>query len=197
MNRFSKREKVLIYIMVLVAIVIGSVSLLIVPQKKKLDSAESKRDDLRMQRQTFISEIYLTETYRTAFKSAQNDIKKIEGSFFNIMPYENIEKLFTDMISANGLEHRSVRIAEVKKEAEGTDKDNEEKEETAEPQEVKNPVTTISICFEAYGSFESANNLLKTVTDDKRLSLQSYSVSEQGGGYCVKAVVILDMVEKQ
>lgn len=201
MNRFSKREKVLIYIMLFVVIIIGSVTFLIVPQKKKLDSLRDKREDLKIQQQTFMSDIYLIHSYKSMIEKSKKDISALEPDFFTIMSNEEVESFFSELILSKGLIPESLSIADIvvktpsdSNKDDSSDKESEDNSESDAPA-VKN-IKSVSVYFEVTGSFDSVNSLMKDITDNRKLVLLSFNACEQNGAYKATVVTQVDMVEK-
>ncbi len=204
MSKFSKRERILIFVMIIVAIVIGSLVFLIVPKYKELGKLQSSLDTLKMEKQTLMSDLYLMPTYENTLKQSEEKIAEISSKLFSKMSNDEIDKLMSTMITVKGLDLRKLQIDDVidvleeSEEVATSDEDDmgEEYKQGQDTQTVTQAVQKKSVYIELTGEIGNINALVDEITKNKKLVLLSFSSKPNKTNVNATLIIQFNMVNK-
>ena len=205
MSKFSKRERTLIFIMIVVAIVIGSVAFLIVPKYKDLGKLQGNLETLKLEKQTLMSDLYLLPTYENSVEQSQKQISDISSKLYSQMSNDDIDKLMSIMITSKGLNLTTLQIADIKEptaETEPTTPNDENLEsdeivgEENEIQPVKKTVLKKSVYIELSGENENIIALADEITKNEKLVLLSFSTKPNLKNINATLIIQFNMVNK-
>ena len=190
-NKLSKRELVLIYLMLVVIILAGGVMLLIRPA---IDTHDEVSDQLMTAQQEkggvdmMIAQIPVLQNEITNY---QKNIKKLKKQFNEVLVNEDIDSLVTGMITSSGLKPVSLQIGAAQKDSEsGETVDTGKTSETADTagedstspvvEETNNAtVKTTAVTVKAKGTMAQFTSLIGRVAAQKGVTLQGFTISGQ------------------
>ena len=210
-NKLSKRELVLIYLMLVVIILAGGVMLLIKPAidthdavSAQLMTAQQEKDAVDM----MIAQIPILEN---EISNYQKNIKKLKKQFNEVLVNEDIDSLVTGMITSSGLKPVSLQIGASRQEAwsgetvdtgASSDTASAENEASSEPavDEVNNSVVkTTAVTVKAKGTMAQFTSLIGRVVAQKGVILRGFTINGQENEDSAKSVLseVLDTKSKK
>ncbi|MDO4545640.1 MAG: hypothetical protein Q4C25_05735 [Bacillota bacterium] len=110
MSKLSKREKVLIYIMIVVAIVVGGVFLLVQPSYEVYSDARERLSEIELERQTMEMSINSIPQIRKDIQDYTEKIGEIKAGFLPYMSNEEIDTMITGFVKQSGMTPQELEI---------------------------------------------------------------------------------------
>lgn len=186
--KLSKREKCLIYILIIVLILAGGVMLLVKPAMEKHDKINEQlivKQQEQTETQWAISQIPVTESNITDCKK---NIKKIKSEFNEILLNEDLDSLITNMVVASGLKPVSLMIGaegenhQNDQENDGTLSDNSSNPVLSDTQESHDAVRATMVTVNVKGSMRQMLSLIGAANAKKGIVIKSFSISGNDNG---------------
>ncbi len=208
MNKLSKREKVLVYIMVCVIIAFSVGFLLVIPQKNKYDEMKEQYDGAKMEKQSLQYQVNSVEEKQTELEAINSKRAEVEKLISEPMSPEDIGTMVTSLMTKYALAPMSLVIAPVEESKpdstsadestaeEDTSADSEsDSEQTAEStaSPVKSAVTKIAITAQADGDIGGINLFVGEISDNSKLKIKSLNIDKTATGYSMKITIEMIM----
>lgn len=214
MNKLSKREKVLVYIMVCVIIAFSVGFLLVIPQKNRYDDMKEQYDAAKMEKQALQYEVNQVEENESKLEAVNSKRAEAEKLISEPMSPEDIGTMITTSMTKYSLAPMSLIIAPVEEEKtdstatesetatdESTSADSQTdtvadtEEQTAEgtSSTEKSAVTKIAITAQADGDIGGINLFVGEISDNQKLSIKSLNIDKTATGYSVKITIEMIM----
>ena len=172
MGKLSKREKVMLYVLAVFAIITALLFLLIMPGMQMKDELETQADEMEFN----LAEMQAAISTDPIVKQQLDDnIKQIEELKKNFIPKstsDDLDRYITGLLMDNGIMPQSLSILEVEKvEADKTDSTDE----TAQTQ--IDTVTYYTVQTVSTGQFASFKNLCQKVSDTQGVRIMQFVVN--------------------
>ena len=110
LEKLTKREKVLIYIMICVLILALGVFFVIKPAVSWKSSVDSKYEKTKLQKMEMETTISQKQTAKSEIKEYEKKIKKMQSKFLEPMTNDEIDIKITGLIEKSGMTPQSLQI---------------------------------------------------------------------------------------
>lgn len=184
MATLTKREKLLLYILLCIVIVVGGFYFLVSPAlNRQLEAREALnlKQTEQLQAEQAIATIVRS---KEALDKVQNEIKVLEGKYLSEADNEQIDTLITNLCIAHGLTPTQLSMTD--RQALALPKYGESAEETAAAQGTEgstqqSPVQVMSITIATKGNLSALTSLADAIKDIPYLQINAASASEPSG----------------
>lgn len=208
MNKFSKRERVLIYIMscFIIAFVFGF--LLILPARKAYNKADERKGNLQVEKQTKQYEISDLENREKQLSSLLDEINSLKGNFYPEMTNDQVEYLVSNLMLKYSLKPQSLAIAEVKpKDSSSSQTDSTSSKDTSKTDSTSNSDSSssttantailkkISISVKLTGEPNNINLFLNDITGNPKMILAGYKLTQGTDGSSLDLEIQINMLK--
>jgi hypothetical protein len=107
----SKREQIMIYLLVIVAVVGGLVFLVIIPALDNLTTLQAEVDDLKVQEMDYRHVIAQTDNYLTMYDEAKTTYNKAKKKYFKPMKPETLDEKVTGYLTDAGFDPETLSMS--------------------------------------------------------------------------------------
>lgn len=167
-NKLSKREKMLLVVMVVFAVVVGYTLLLLMPSMDKLTTARATGTELENRRFEMSSTIMSSEDMKTGRDNTRQTAEDRLDAFFEGRDSLSIDRLVTNLVMEHRLSPASLQILSL---SESVEKD------------AQGPLFVSRVALTLKGDFNDFVELLDNVSETLYLSVDSCSYSSGGESY--------------
>ncbi|MBC8530110.1 type II secretion system protein M [Christensenellaceae bacterium NSJ-44] len=128
MAKLSKREKVLIYIMVTLLLVVGLVMLAIRPTLDAIDAADEVIGEQQVRQANMAQALTLVDGVKQTLDEDRARIRELEGRFLQPMSNDQLDTYLTGILTGQGLtaEALSIEMKDLNEEAQAQDAEKSE-----------------------------------------------------------------------
>lgn len=116
MQTLTKREKVLLYILLCIIILVGGLFLMVMPSMEKYTKLKADYDNAQIELQSAKASIIDYGDLDKQLKETSEDLKSVKKKFYSSMKKEDVDNLITSMTLEHGLAPVSLSIAETEEE---------------------------------------------------------------------------------
>lgn len=193
----TSREKMLLYILLCLVIVVAGWFFLIEPALS--NNTKSKSQLLKSQTELQSVKAKYQE-YSDAPLNADREIKayqsKTEGLYAN-MSNEDIDKLLTGIVLKNGLVPQSFTIEKASNDkiaAYSPDENEEETKEDTESKKDSSVITSTKVSVGVKGSIENIKNLVDEIKGNLSLTLQDFNYTQESVANLEGETIVLNFI---
>ena len=182
MNKLSKREKLLIFLLLLIVLVAGGLTYVIAPLDDKISAAEDDIAAQEMTAQEMKTTIETGETLSDIYEENKSALETELSRYYEYMDNDAISDLVTNMVQNAGLQVQALSIGDT---AFSTVTGYLSAEGTAGATMLTNSVTAT-----VTGSLDNLVVLVDRISGNDSMSLVSFSASSGGSGASTYAVAL-------
>jgi len=155
----SKREKILLFILIMVAILYFSIQFLILPLATRYIDGLSERNHLAAQQARVEDDIRNEALIQAEHEDAQERLETIKREYPLLVPNEEIDTILTNLCLKNYLRPTSLSIS-IPPEPTPSE-ESEEEEDTRDPEDML--FTIVTATMHVTGTYEALANLIDEV----------------------------------
>lgn len=204
-KKLSSREKILIYILVILLIVCFGWLILLQPQLTSHTSLKSSKDSLELQLTELkaTSSSSSTEDIKTQIMNVNQEIKALNDQFYNLMSKEDIDQLITNLTIEHKISPTNLTMSEItqthledknKKDSSSDSSDTDESSESKKDD--SSYVYTCVVTQTCKGTKANLVNLMEDVKNMSGLHINSVAYENSTGNLDLTITYTVYMVEK-
>lgn len=189
-KKLSSREKILIYILVILLIVCFGWLILLQPQLTSHTSLKSSKDSLELQLTELkaTSSSSSTEDIKTQIMNVNQEIKALNDQFYNLMSKEDIDQLITNLTIEHKISPTNLTMSEItqthledknKKDSSSDSSDTDESSESKKDD--SSYVYTCVVTQTCKGTKANLVNLMEDVKNMSGLHINSVAYENSTG----------------
>lgn len=188
MNKLSSREKMLIYIMVCVALTIGSLLFIISPLKKMYESNLDTNETLKTQKLTMNMSLGSADSYKSLYETKKAEVTEAEKNFYSGLTEKEIDRALTGKMLKHNLLPLNISFTHFTEELPSAtdDDDNQDKKETEEPISY---LDNVRADISAKGDLNSIYGLLNELSMDDKSVVTDILIDTDKESYVLNASV--------
>lgn len=176
--KFTKREKVLLYILLCIILIVGSVFLLILPSYDKYNDLKTEHQNAQLELQSTRASIIDYTDLDKQIKKTSKELKQVKNKFYSEMEKEEVDSMITNMVIEHGLTPSSLSV---------TDAANENvisykaftKNKNATSDKSGNQLKVYNVNMTVSGTISNLQTLVNDANKSKTLKVASVNYSEQ------------------
>lgn len=168
--KFTKRERVLLYILLCLVLVLGGVFFLILPSFEKYNNLKATHQTAELELESARASIIDYTDLDKQIKKTAKELKAIKNKFYAEMDKEEVDDLVTESAVNHNLVPTSLSISEVAKEDVVNFSDKGSKGSS---------MKVYTVTLNVQGSVENMQILVNDANKSKTMKVQSVSYSEQ------------------
>ena len=115
MNKLTKREKILLYILACVVIFVGAFYLFINPALNEEIDLKAELNEAKIQKQEMSIKIKFAETLNSLINSNSEEIAALSADLYPMMSNDQIDSIITKQLLKNNLNSSRIYITKPKK----------------------------------------------------------------------------------
>lgn len=204
-KKLSSREKILIYILVILLIVCFGWLILLQPQLTSHTSLKSSKDSLELQLTELkaTSSSSSTEDIKTQIMNVNQEIKALNDQFYNLMSKEDIDQLITNLTIEHKISPTNLTMSEItqthledknKKDSSSDSSDTDESSDSKKDD--SSYVYTCVVTQTCKGTKANLLNLIEDVKNMSGLHINSVAYENSTGNLDLTITYTVYMVEK-
>ncbi len=204
-KKLSSREKILIYILVILLIVCFGWLILLQPQLTSHTSLKSSKDSLELQLTELkaTSSSSSTEDIKTQIMNVNQEIKALNDQFYNLMSKEDIDQLITNLTIEHKISPTNLTMSEItqthledknKKDSSSDSSDTDESSDSKKDD--SSYVYTCVVTQTCKGTKANLVNLMEDVKNMSGLHINSVAYENSTGNLDLTITYTVYMVEK-
>lgn len=184
MNTLSKREKVLLYVLLCLIIVVGGVFMMVLPAMQRHNELSSDHASAEMSLQQAKASIIDYGSLDKDIKKATSELTKVKKKFFTTMAKEDVDALITQMAIEHNLVPESLNINDTESENVVDYKEylkllESGKTPTKAEENSTNVMKVYNVSLSVTGSIADVQTLVNDANKTQTLKIASVSYSEQ------------------
>lgn len=176
--KFTKREKVLLYILLCIILIVGSVFLLILPSYDKYNDLKTEHQNAQLELQSTRASIIDYTDLDKQIKKTSKELKQVKNKFYSEMEKEEVDSMITNMVIEHGLTPSSLSV---------TDAANENvisyktftKNKNATSDKSENQLKVYNVNMTVSGTITNLQTLVNDANKSKTLKVASVNYSGQ------------------
>ena len=204
-KKLSSREKILIYILVILLIVCFGWLILLQPQLTSHTSLKSSKDSLELQLTELkaTSSSSSTEDIKTQIMNVNQEIKALNDQFYNLMSKEDIDQLITNLTIEHKISPTNLTMSEItqthledknKKDSSSDSSDTDKLSDSKKDD--SSYVYTCVVTQTCKGTKANLVNLMEDVKNMSGLHINSVAYENSTGNLDLTITYTVYMVEK-
>lgn len=207
-KKLSSREKILIYVLVILLIICFGWLILLQPQLTSHTSLKTSKDSLEVQLTELKanSSSSSTEDIKTQIINVNQEIKSLNDQFYNVMSKEDIDKLITDLTIEHKISPTDLTMSEItqtnlsdKSSDTSSDNSSDSTSDSKSTDDTKDNQASVYTCVVTQTCTGTKANLLNLIEDVKNLNglhMNSVAYENTTGNLELTITYTVYMVEK-
>lgn len=184
MNTLSKREKVLLYILLCLIIVVGGIFMMVLPAMQRHNELNSKYASAEMSLQQAKASVIDYSSLDKDIKKVTSELSKIKKKFFSTMEKEDVDALITQMAIEHNLVPESLNINDSEIESVVDYNEylmllNSGKTPTKAEDNSASAMKVYNVSLSVTGSISDVQTLINDANHTKTLKIASVNYSDQ------------------
>ncbi len=176
MKKLTKREKILIFIMICVAIVFGLGYLIILPAKNKYDSLNESKNMLNMKKQSMLLDINAYDSRKKQNDEVDSKLNLMRQNFYPFMLNDQIDFMLTNLMSGYSLMPLKLEISKVEEKKDDSSVASDSRDASSSKAEDESSIIKMSATISATGSIENIRVMIDDIAVNSKLELSGYSI---------------------
>jgi len=186
-QELSKREKILIFIAVIVVLVFVAFQFFIMPVYSKYTAKSDEYDNLSYEKEQLDMKIRSEELTRNNYIDLENDFMEIKESYPAVMSNEELDRMMTGLCLENKLNPVKLEISVEETAEEGTEAQTESageetdstEDETDSAEEQAVPFVVATVKMNLGGDYNSMKGLIDTVEGKDYIQITQISYAKE------------------
>ena len=176
--KFTKREKVLLYMLLCVLLIVGSIFFLILPSYEKYNDLKASHQTAELELQSARASIIDYTDLDKQIKQTAKELKNIKKKFYAEMKKEEVDSLITNLVIEHGLTPSSLSVTDATKES-VISYETFTKNSNASSNESTNQLKVYNVNMTVSGTILNLQTLVNDANKSKTLKVASVNYSEQ------------------